>query len=45
LEAAASDAELLPIAEPVLADWLLVQESEIMFTEVTCIEPSLLRDP
>ena len=25
--------------------WLLVQESEIMFTELTCREPSLARDP
>jgi hypothetical protein len=25
--------------------WLLVQESEIMFTELTCTEPSLARDP
>ena len=44
MEAAASEAEL-PIAEPVLEAWLLVQESEIMFTELTCNEPSLLRDP
>jgi hypothetical protein len=34
---------LVPIA-PVEA-WLLVQESEIMFTELTCIDPSLARDP
>jgi len=44
LEAAASDAEL-HMAEPVLEAWLLVQESEIIFTELTCNEPSLLRDP
>ena len=25
--------------------WLLVQESEIMLTELTCSEPSLLRVP
>lgn len=34
---------LLPVA-PVEA-WLLVQESETMFTELTCIEPSLARVP
>lgn len=28
-----------------LEAWLLVQESEIMFTELTCSEPSLLRVP
>ena len=28
-----------------LEAWLLVQESEIMFTELTCTEPSLARDP
>jgi hypothetical protein len=33
---------LLPIA---LEAWLLVQESEIMFTELTCNEPSLARVP
>jgi hypothetical protein len=33
-----------PVA-PVLAAWLLVQESEIMFTELTWTEPSLARDP
>ena len=31
-------------AAPVLA-WLLVQESEIMLTELTCTEPSLARAP
>ena len=34
---------LAPVA-PVEA-WLLVQESEIMFTELTWIDPSLARDP
>jgi hypothetical protein len=33
---------LLPVA---LDAWLLVQESEIMFTELTCNEPSLARVP
>src|SRR5262249_14813939 len=33
-----------PSAAPVLA-WLLVQESEIMLTELTWMEPSLARDP
>jgi hypothetical protein len=28
-----------------LEAWLLVQESEIIFTELTCTEPSLARDP
>jgi hypothetical protein len=28
-----------------LEAWLLVQESEIMFTELTCNEPSLARVP
>jgi hypothetical protein len=35
---------LLPVA-PALEAWLFVQESEIMFTEVTCNEPSLARVP
>ena len=34
---------LVPIAP--LEAWLLVQESEIMFTELTWIDPSLARDP
>jgi hypothetical protein len=35
----------VPAAAPVLAAWLLVQESEIILTELTCSEPSLLRVP
>lgn len=31
--------------EPELLAWLLVQESEIILTELTCSEPSLDRDP
>ena len=42
LAAAASVLELG--AAPVLA-WLLVQESEIILTELTWMEPSLARDP
>jgi hypothetical protein len=37
-------APIVPVA-PVLEAWLLVQESEIMFTELTCREPSLARVP
>ena len=44
LEAAASDAAA-PVAAPELAAWLLVQESEIILTELTCNEPSLERVP
>lgn len=44
LEAEASAAEL-PAAAPEPAAWLLVQESEIMLTELTCNEPSLARVP
>ncbi len=36
---------LLPAIAPVLEAWLLVQESEIMLTELTCNEPSLARVP
>jgi hypothetical protein len=43
LEAAAS--EVAGAAAPEVEAWLLVQESEIMFTELTCNEPSLARDP
>lgn len=47
--AAAFDAEAsaaeVPAAAPALAAWLLVQESEIMLTELTCNEPSLARVP
>ena len=47
--AAAFDAEASaaeePVAAPALAAWLLVQESEIMLTELTCNEPSLERVP
>jgi len=46
--AAAFDAEAsaaeAPAAAPAAA-WLLVQESEIMLTELTCNEPSLERVP
>jgi hypothetical protein len=44
----AGAAELVAADEPdgaALDAWLLVQESEIMFTELTCTEPSLARDP
>ena len=44
LDAEASAAEA-PAAAPALAAWLLVQESEIMLTELTCNEPSLARVP
>jgi hypothetical protein len=44
LEADWSAAEV-PAAAPAPAAWLLVQESEIMLTELTCSEPSLLRVP
>jgi hypothetical protein len=44
LDADVSAAEV-PAAAPVPAAWLLVQESEIMFTELTCKEPSLARVP
>lgn len=44
LDAEASAAEV-PAAAPALAAWLLVQESEIMLTELTCKEPSLARVP
>lgn len=43
LAAAASVLELG--AAPVLLAWLLVHESEIMLTELTCMDPSLARDP
>ena len=47
--AAAFDAEAsaaaVPAAAPAPAAWLLVQESEIMLTELTCNEPSLARVP
>jgi hypothetical protein len=43
-EAEASAAEV-PAAAPDPAAWLLVQESEIMLTELTCNEPSLARVP
>jgi hypothetical protein len=51
LLAALWSAELAGAAELVAAEgaaldaWLLVQESEIMFTELTCTEPSLARVP
>lgn len=44
LDAAVSAAEA-PAAAPALAAWLLVQESEIMLTELTCNDPSLARVP
>jgi hypothetical protein len=44
LDADVSAAEV-PAAAPAPAAWLLVQESEIMFTELTCNEPSLARVP
>jgi hypothetical protein len=47
--AAALDADWsaaeVPAAAPDPAAWLLVQESEIMLTELTCNEPSLARVP
>jgi hypothetical protein len=47
--AAAFDAEAsaaeVPAAAPDPEAWLLVQESEIMLTELTCNEPSLERVP
>jgi hypothetical protein len=44
LEADWSAAEV-PAAAPAPAAWLLVQESEIILTELTCNEPSLPRVP
>jgi len=44
-EPVASAAPIAPEDEPVFEDWLLVHESEIMFTELTCTEPSLAREP
>lgn len=45
--AAPAAAPAAPLAElsMLLAAWLLVQESEIMLTELTCTEPSLARVP
>ena len=34
-----------PVAAPPMLAWLLVQESEIIFTELTCTDPSLARVP
>jgi hypothetical protein len=45
LAEAVESAAAAPAAGAALAAWLLVQESEIMLTEVTCNEPSLARDP
>jgi len=44
-EPVASAAPIAPEDEPGFEDWLLVHESEIMFTELTCTEPSLAREP
>jgi hypothetical protein len=44
VEDAAPAAEV-PAAAPAPEAWLLVQESEIMLTELTCMEPSLARVP
>jgi hypothetical protein len=42
---AVESAAAAPVAGAALAAWLLVQESEIMLTELTCNEPSLARVP
>jgi hypothetical protein len=45
VEEALWSAVVLAAPAPEVEAWLWVQESEIMFTELTCSEPSLPRDP